>query len=83
MPNFIEPNGYGIRETQIEVTNFLDNDFDMELIPEVGDKENIPVLDHYITFPTNHELASEKYSYMYNHKDYSNFIPYKSFNNFF
>ncbi len=80
MPDFRKPIGYDDDDVQIEAKTFAENDFDMDLIPETpANKTNIPVLDHYITFPQNHELSEYENSYVYTHKDYSNFIPYKFF----
>ncbi len=70
MPDFIMPSGYEIIRAPIETTTFIENDFDMELIPDSADKVNIPVFDHYLNFPTITELADFHYAYTYEHKTF-------------
>ena len=70
MPDFIEPTGYNVDEETIDVDTFLENDFDIELIPNESEKENIPMFDHYLTFPTDNELLENKYSYSYSYPEF-------------
>ena len=71
MPDFIKPIDYDLTlTTTIEVDSFFENDFDIDLIPDETNKENIPLFDHYLTVPTDEELAKYKYSYVYSYPKY-------------
>ncbi len=79
MADFEKPEGYDDIDVQIKANDFLENDFDIDLIPDTpADKENIPVLDHYITFPTDTDNLYS-YSYEYNHVNNNHFYPRKNF----
>ncbi len=82
MADFVKPEGYDDIDVRIKANDFLENDFDIDLIPDKpADKENIPVLDHYITFPTDTD-NSYSYSYEYNHVNNNWFYPRKNFTHF-
>ncbi len=81
MPDFVMPSGYDIIKPQIQVASFVENDFDMDLIPDSADKVNIPVFDHYLTLPTDIELADNQYAYTYEHKNIFNTPLTNSSNN--
>ena len=74
MSNYQMPTGYdviiNIDKQQIQVSSFIENDFDMDLITDFVEKTNIPVFDHYLTFPNDAELVENHYAYTYEHKNF-------------
>ena len=74
MLDFRKPSNYDEKKTEtIQVYSFIENDFDINLIPDESNKENIPIFDHYLTLPTDEELADYKYSYIYSNQEELNY----------